>query len=142
MEDEMTVYINPIRRIPRRRFIEEMMQDWDEDYANKLTFPVDVIADNDSFTINALLPGINADDLDIQIVNEIVTISGEIKADREEGATYLLAERPSGRFHRVITLPTPLNPAKVNAKLENGVLTLEIPKAEEAKPRSIKVNVK
>jgi len=138
----MTVYINPIRRIPRRRFIEEMMQDWDEDYANKLTFPVDVIADNDSFTINALLPGINADDLDIQIVNEIVTISGEIKADREEGATYLLAERPSGRFHRVITLPTPLNPAKVNAKLENGVLTLEIPKAEEAKPRSIKVNVK
>ena len=138
----MTVYINPIRRIPRRRFIEEMMQDWDEDYANKLTFPVDVIADNDSFTINALLPGINADDLDIQIVNEIVTISGEIKADREEGATYLLAERPSGRFHRVITLPTPLNPAKVNANLENGVLTLEIPKAEEAKPRSIKVNVK
>jgi len=138
----MTVYINPIRRIPRRRFIEEMMQDWDEDYANKLTFPVDVIADNDSFTINALLPGINADDLDIQIVNEIVTISGEIKADREEGATYLLAERPSGRFHRVITLPTPLNPAKVVAKLENGVLTLEIPKAEEAKPRSIKVNVK
>lgn len=138
----MTVYINPIRRIPRRRFIEEMMQDWDEDYANKLTFPVDVIADNDSFTIKALLPGINADDLDIQIVNEIVTISGEIKADREEGATYLLAERPSGRFHRVITLPTPLNPAKVVANLENGVLTLEIPKAEEAKPRSIKVNVK
>ena len=138
----MTVYINPIRRIPRRRFIEEMMQDWDEDYANNLTFPVDVIADNDSFTIKALLPGINADDLDIQIVNESVTISGEIKADREEGATYLLAERPSGRFHRVITLPTPLNPAKVNANLENGVLTLEIPKAEEAKPRSIKVNVK
>lgn len=138
----MTVYINPIRRIPRRRFIEEMMQDWDEDYANKLTFPVDVIADNDSFTIKALLPGINADELDIQIVNEIVTISGEIKSDREEGATYLLAERPSGRFHRVITLPTPLNPAKVNANLENGVLTLEVPKAEEAKPRNIKVNVK
>ena len=138
----MTVYINPVRRLPRRRFIEEMMQDWDEDYANKLTFPVDVLADSDSFTIKALLPGINADDLDIQIVNEIVTISGEIKADREEGATYLLAERPSGRFHRVITLPTPLNPAKVNANLENGVLTLEVPKAEEAKPRTIKVNVK
>ena len=138
----MTVYINPVRRLPRRRFIEEMMQDWDEDYANKITFPVDVLADSDSFTIKALLPGINADDLDIQIVNEIVTISGEIKADREEGATYLLAERPSGRFHRVITLPTPLNPAKVNANLENGVLTLEVPKAEEAKPRTIKVNVK
>lgn len=138
----MTVYINPVRRVPRRRFIEEMMQDWDEDYANKLTFPVDVIADSDSFTIKALLPGINADDLDIQIVNEIVTISGEIIAEREENATYLLAERPSGRFHRVITLPTPLNPAKVEANLDNGVLTLEIPKAEEAKPRTIKVNTK
>ena len=138
----MTVYINPVRRLPRRRFIEEMLQDWDEDYANKITFPVDVLADSDSFTIKALLPGINADDLDIQIVNEIVTISGEIKADREEGGSYLLAELPSGRFHRVITLPTPLNPAKVNANLENGVLTLEIPKAEEAKPRTIKVNAK
>ena len=103
---------------------------------------MDVLADSDSFTIKALLPGINADDLDIQIVNEIVTISGEIKADREEGGSYLLAELPSGRFHRVITLPTPLNPAKVNANLENGVLTLEIPKAEEAKPRTIKVNAK
>ena len=138
----MTVYINPIRRMPRRRYIEELMQDWDEDYVNKLTFPVDVLVDSDSFTIKALLPGINADDLEIQIVNEIVTISGEIKADREEGATYLMAERPSGRFHRVITLSTPLDPTKVNANLENGVLTLEIPKAEEAKPRSIKVNVK
>jgi HSP20 family protein len=142
MEDQMTVYVNPIRRIPHRRFVEEMMQNWNEDFANKLTFPVDVIADNDSFTIKALLPGINVEDLDIQIVNEIVTISGEIKDDREEGATYLLAERPSGRFHRVITLPTPLNPTKVEADLENGVLTLEIPKAEEAKPRTIKVNVK
>lgn len=138
----MTVYINPIRRLPRRRFIEEMMQDWDDDYANQLTFPVDVMADTDSFTIKALLPGIKAEDLDIQIVNETVTISGEIKADRVEDATYLLAERPSGRFHRVITLPTPLDPSKVNANLENGVLTLEVPKAEEAKPRTIKVIAK
>lgn len=138
----MTLYINPMRRSPRRHMIEEMLRDWDGDFGNELTFPVDVLADSESFTIKALLPGIDPDDLEIQIVNEIVTISGEIKSDREEGVNYLLAERPSGRFHRTITLPTPLDPTKVDANLENGVLTLHVPKTEEAKPRTIKVTAK
>jgi HSP20 family protein len=119
--------------------LDEIMRDWDENYTSELTFPIDVVADNDAFTIKALLPGIKPDDLDIQIVNEIVTISGELSADREEGANYLLAEIPSGKFHRVITLPVPLNAGDVEASLENGVMTLVIPKAEEAKPRTIKV---
>jgi len=136
----MTLYINPIRR--RRRTMDEIMRDWDDDYAAELAFPIDVKADNDSFTLKALLPGVHPDDIDIQIVNEIVTISGELKADREEGATYLLAERPSGKFHRVISLPTPLDSTKVEADLENGVLTLVIPKVEEAKPRTIKIKSK
>jgi HSP20 family protein len=119
--------------------LDEIMRDWDENYTSELTFPIDVVADNDAFTIKALLPGIKPDDLDIQIVNEIVTISGELSADREEGANYLLAEIPGGKFHRVITLPVPLNAAGVEASLENGVMTLVIPKAEEAKPRTIKV---
>lgn len=136
----MTLYINPIRR--RRRTMDEIMRDWDEDYAAELAFPIDVKADTESFTLKALLPGVHPDDIDIQIVNEIVTISGELKADREEGATYLLAERPSGKFHRVISLPTPLDSTKVEADLENGVLTLVIPKVEEAKPRTIKIKSK
>ena len=133
----MTLYINPVRR--RRRTLDEIMRDWDEDYQNELAFPMDVKADTDSFTLKALLPGVHPQDVDIQIVNEIVTISGELKADREEGAAYLLAERPSGKFHRVISLPTPLDSSNVKADLENGVLTLVIPKAEEAKPRTIKI---
>lgn len=133
----MTLYINPVRR--RRRTLDEIMRDWDEDYQNELSFPMDVKADTDSFTLKALLPGVHPDDIDIQIVNEIVTISGELMADREEGASYLLAERPSGQFHRVISLPTPLDSSNVEAELENGVLTLVIPKAEEAKPRTIKI---
>jgi HSP20 family protein len=107
-----------------------------------LTFPIDVKADNESFTIKALLPGARPEDVDIQIVNDIVTISGELRSDREEGATYLLAERPDGKFHRVISLPTPLDANLVEADLENGILTLQIPKAEEAKPRSIKIKQK
>ena len=138
----MTLYVTPARRAYRRHMLDEIMRDWDENYTSELTFPIDVLADNDAFTIKALLPGVSADDLDIQIVNEIVTLSGELKSDREEGANYLLAEIPGGKFHRVITLPVPLNAANVEASLENGVLTLVIPKAEEAKPRTIKVNVK
>lgn len=138
----MTLYVTPARRAHRRHMLDEIMRDWDENYTSELTFPIDVVADNDAFTIKALLPGIKPDDLDIQIVNEIVTISGELSADREEGANYLLAEIPGGKFHRVITLPVPLNAANVEASLDNGVLTLMIPKAEEAKPRTIKVKAK
>lgn len=138
----MTLYVNPIRRPMRRRSLEEMMRDYEQDYTSELAFPIDVKAETDSFTIYALLPGVKSEDLDIQIVNEIVTISGTLSADREENCDYLIAERPGGRFHRVISLPTPLDSSKVVAELENGVLTLIVPKAEEAKPRTIKITQK
>ncbi|MGI6740413.1 MAG: Hsp20/alpha crystallin family protein [Brevefilum sp.] len=138
----MTLYVNPIRRPMRRRSLEEMMRDYEQDYTSELAFPIDVKAETDSFTIYALLPGVKSEDLDIQIVNEIVTISGTLSADRDENCDYLIAERPSGRFHRVISLPTPLDSSKVVAELENGVLTLVVPKAEEAKPRTIKITQK
>lgn len=138
----MTLYINPIRRTPRRRSLDEIMRDYEQDYTSELAFPIDVQANPESFTIKALLPGVKPENLDIQIVNEIVTISGTLSADRDEDGNYLLAERPSGKFHRVISLPTPLDSSKVEAELENGVLTLEIPKVEEAKPRTIKITQK
>ncbi|MFU8826787.1 MAG: Hsp20/alpha crystallin family protein, partial [Brevefilum sp.] len=80
----MTLYISPGRRSLRRRMMEEMMRDWDEDYSPNLTFPIDVIADTDAFTIKALLPGVQPEDLEINIVNELVTISGELKIERDE----------------------------------------------------------
>ncbi len=138
----MTLYINPIRRTARQRMRDELMRDWDEDYTPRVTFPMDVKEDSESFTIEALLPGIHPDDLDIQIVNEAVTISGEIKADRDEDAKYLLSERPTGTFRRVITLPTTLDSENAEADLDQGVLTLRISKIEEAKPRTIKVTQK
>jgi len=138
----MTLYVNPVRRPVRRRTMNEIMRDWEEDYRGELTFPIDVKENDESFTVKALLPGIHPEDLNIQIVNEILTISGELRSDRDEGANYLLAERPGGRFHRVLTLPTPLDSSKVKAELENGVLTLDIPKVEEAKPRKIKITQK
>jgi len=138
----MTLYINPMWRSSRRRMFDEIMRDWDEDYGSKLTFPMDVRADSDSFTITALLPGVDPEDLNIQIVDETVTITGELKANREDGANYLLTERPSGQFQRILTLPVQLDQERIEAHLEDGVLTVHIPKAEEAKPRTIKIKAK
>jgi HSP20 family protein len=137
----MTLYIRSPFAAMRRRMLENMFdRDWsDFDFESSLSVAVDVKAEDDTYVISALLPGIKAEDLNIQVVNESVTISGEFKHDRDPEASYLLAERPSGRFTRSISLPMPLNAAKAEADLTNGVLTLRVPKAEEAKPKSIKI---
>jgi HSP20 family protein len=142
MEDEMTLFINPVRRVHRRQVLNELMKDMKEEYASECSFPMDVMADGDSFTIKALLPGVKPEDLDIQILNETVTISGKVEPEREEKRNYLLTELPDGKFYRVLTLPTQLNQQEVEAELQDGILTLRIPKAEEAKPKTIKVKVK
>jgi len=107
-----------------------------------LWIPVDVKADEDGYLLTALVPGVLVEDLNIQVVNETVTIQGEIKDGRSESDQYLLTELPKGRFTRSLTLPDQLDAAKAEAGISNGVLTLRIPKAEDAKPKSIKVSAK
>ncbi|MDR3576525.1 MAG: Hsp20/alpha crystallin family protein [Anaerolineaceae bacterium] len=138
----MTLYITtPFERLARRN-----LQRWFEDEApvqeSEVYFPINVKADADTFVITALLPGIKPEDLDIKIVNETVSLQGEFKDGTEEKAEYLAHELPSGRFLRVITLPASLDSGKAEAKMEDGVLTLRVPKAEEAKPKVIKVTSK
>ena len=105
-------------------------------------FPVDVKAGEDDFVITALLPGLKAEELSIQVVNETVTLQGEFKYQPEENGNYLLQEIPGGKFSRIITLPDLLDAAKAEAEMKDGVLTLRIPKAEEAKPKTIKIVAK
>ena len=135
----MTIYFNPYMHNFRRRAMAQMLNEMDSEYEQQVSFPIDVKGSADLYELKALLPGVDADDLDIQIVNEVVTISGLMKVEREEQAEYLLTELPSGRFHRVVSLPTPLDASKVEAILENSILTLRIPKAEEARPKTIKI---
>ncbi|NLX12191.1 MAG: Hsp20/alpha crystallin family protein [Phycisphaerales bacterium] len=106
---------------------------------SQVYFPVDVKEEQDDYLIEAFLPGVIADDLDIRIVNETVTIQGEIFEKEGDQAHYLMRERPSGRFSRVLTLPDELDAQQAEADLSNGVLTLRVPKAEQARPRTIKV---
>jgi HSP20 family protein len=103
--------------------------------------PLDVTTDANRLTIEAALPGIAPEDVDITVENGTVTISGRTAGERtaEEGA-YLLQEIRRGNFSRSVSLPTGLEPDKARATFEHGILRLEIPKAEQVKPRQIKIS--
>ena len=102
--------------------------------------PLDVSETDDAYVVKASIPGVNPDDIDITLTDNVLTIKAEVKEEKEvEEARYHLRERRFGVFSRSITLPTAVDADKVEALYENGVLTLTIPKAEEVKPRKIEV---
>jgi HSP20 family protein len=101
--------------------------------------PLDVIETEDEFIVKASLPGIDPDELDISLTDNVLTIKGEIKVEEAEDVRYHLRERRFGMFQRSISLPVPVNADKVEAVYEHGVLTLHIPKAEEVKPKHISI---
>ena len=103
--------------------------------------PLDVSETEDAFLVKASIPGVNPDDIDISLTDNVLTIKAEIKAEKEiEEAQYHLRERRFGVFSRSITLPTAVDADNVEAIYENGVLNLTISKAEEVKPRKIEVH--
>jgi len=135
----MTVYIRtPYGRFPRHRHMARFPESWDME-ESQVFFPVDVREKDDAFIVTAMLPGLKPEDVEIQIVNETVSLKGEFKNEIEESASYILQERPSGKFCRTIAMSDTMDAAKADARMDNGILTLRIPKAEEAKPKTIKV---
>jgi HSP20 family protein len=105
----------------------------------EMLLAVDVKAGDESYDITALVPGLEADDLDIEVLSNTVTIRGQFKPSEEDQAKYLVSELPNGHFSRVITLPTAADASKVDASIKNGVLSLHIPKAEADRAKSIKI---
>ena len=106
-------------------------------------FPLmNVTEDNDNYYIRAELPGIKADELDISVTGNTLSIAGErnITPDNEN-AKYHRREREAGKFSRIISLPTQIDTGKVEASSSNGVLKVVLPKAEAAKPKQITVKV-
>ena len=103
--------------------------------------PLDVTTTTDSLTIEAALPGIKPEDVDITVENGTVTISGRTAEERKaEEGSYVLQEIRRGSFSRSVALPNGLEPDKANATFANGILRLEIPKAEQVKPRQIRIS--
>jgi HSP20 family protein len=106
---------------------------------------VDLIETDDEVVVTATVPGLKPEDLKITLVGDVLQISGQSSAQTErKDATYHMQERRYGAFSRSIPLPTPVVSDKVNAEFENGELTVRLPKAQEARPKSIaiKPNVK
>jgi HSP20 family protein len=101
---------------------------------------VDVHQTADEIVVSASLPGLKAEDVDITITGQTLSIRGEFKADEKvERDQYLYRERRFGTFHRQVELPVRVQGDATTATFDDGVLTLKIPKAEEVKPRQIKV---
>ena len=103
---------------------------------------IDVYQDRDNVIVRAELPGMKKQDIDVSLHDGTLTISGERKHDEkaEESNSYR-SERFFGRFQRTISLPVSVDAGKVVATYKNGILTVSLPKTEEAKPKQIAVNV-
>lgn len=105
-------------------------------------FPLDVTEVDTAFTVKAAVPGMNPDDLDITITDNVLTIKGETQSEEtKDDEKVHLQERRFGSFMRSISLPVPVEADNVAAHYENGILTLDIPKAEAVKPKRISVKV-
>lgn len=103
--------------------------------------PLDVHQDDDAVTVDAQLPGVKPEEVEITVEGETLTIAGDTTSKTtEEKGQALLTEIRRGRFVRTLTLPVGLEADKATATFEDGVLTLRIPKAEATKPKQIKIS--
>jgi HSP20 family protein len=102
--------------------------------------PINITQDADNYYLRAEVPGIRSHELAISALKNRVTIAGKREIPREnERVSYHRRERAEGSFNRTVTLPTDLDTERVEARYADGILTLTLPKAEEAKPRQIVV---
>lgn len=110
------------------------------DDASPWGLAVDVMESEDHYIVEASVPGISPDDLNITIEDNVLTISGESTTENTvDEPTYHLRERRFGKFSRSLRFPTLVNADAITANVENGVLKLEVPKAEEVKPKRITI---
>lgn len=134
-----------VSRDPFFRFVDSMLRDgWTGEGAESTgawTPSVDVRETEDAYIVTAELPGLNKDDVEVRVEDNVLSLRGERRFENEENRdSYRRIERAYGSFHRSFSLPTHIDSAKVKAGFENGLLTLTVPKAETAKARTIKIS--
>lgn len=101
---------------------------------------MDLVERDDAYELTTDLPGLTRDDVSIEVENNVLTISGERKQEREETrGSYYRAERAYGRFSRSVTLPEGVNPDDIQASFEDGVLRLQVPKPAQRKPHRVQI---
>ena len=103
---------------------------------------MDLVETDDHFVLKADLPGLSEEDVHIDVEDDVLTVSGERKAEHEDKREgYVRVERSYGSFRRSLTLPEGVEPEAVSASFERGVLEIRIPKPEERKPRRVAIQV-
>ncbi|TAJ35162.1 MAG: Hsp20/alpha crystallin family protein, partial [Nitrospirae bacterium] len=103
---------------------------------------VDIVEDEKEYLIKAELPEVKKEDVKVTVQDDVLTITGERKYEKEEkGKKYHRVERAYGSFERSFTLPEDADGAKVNAEFKDGILKVHVAKSEKAKPKSIEVKV-
>jgi HSP20 family protein len=113
----------------------------DELHSGTWAPPVDVAEEADKILVRVEVPGMNENDLRVRYEDGLLTISGERQFEQKETRNYHRIERSYGSFARSFSLPRNVDANKISAAYKNGVLEIEIPKPEEAKPKQIAINV-
>jgi HSP20 family protein len=126
----MTFYLHPY---PYRQMARRALQN------RERSLDINIREEDEAYILSALVPGLTAEDLNIQVLEDVVRIQGEYKADETE---YLVRELPNGTFTRTLRLPAAIDAEHVEARIADGVLTLTLPKAESARPRRISIKTK
>ncbi|HYG63020.1 MAG TPA: Hsp20/alpha crystallin family protein [Thermoanaerobaculia bacterium] len=139
-----TAYLtrDPFFRLVDSFFGNGAMTSGNEDVSNRSWMPpVDIQETTDSYRLYAELPGLTKENIEITLENNVLRLSGERKFEKDaQKDNYHRIERTYGAFSRSFTLPSQVNAEGVQAQFENGVLTLTVPKAEQAKPRRISIS--
>jgi len=103
--------------------------------------PVDVAETQEKIVVRAETPGMKQEEIQIEFENGLLTIKGERKLEKPEGMTWHRVERVFGNFSRSFTLPRTVDPEKISATYRDGILEIDVPKKEEAKPKNIRIAV-
>lgn len=134
-----------LREAMDRLFEESFVRPWSGQLmpTDGATLAVDMYETDDDVIVETALPGIDPDDVEVSVSRDVLTIRGETKAEEDvEEEDYIYRERRYGAYARSLTLPVAVEADQAEAEYENGMLTLSLPKVEEAKPKAIQVKVK
>jgi HSP20 family protein len=134
----MTYYLSTQPIEARRRLMRRLIEN-SFDTERAISFPMDLRSTPEEYIVSALLPGLSAEEINIQFNNGTLTIEGEYTENHDEGSEYHINELPVDKFSRSIEINDPIKNESIEAGMKQGVLTVRIPKAEEAKPKTIKV---
>ena len=109
-----------------------------------LSTPLDVYETDNSIILKAAVPGVKPEDLDVSITGDVLTIKGEYKEEQEppQKRSYIRQELRYGSFSRTLTLPTAIDANNIKASFDDGILSLEMPKTQAVKPKSVKITAK